>query len=303
MILVFANDAGGAEVVAAYVKKKLKPDEFRAFVGGPAIKVFRRMKIPAQSIPDNRKAIADIIAKHKHEAVLTLSAAPGWMSHREWHGLLESKKSGIKTALYFDSWQNYRECLGYPKAGWKKNIPDEIWVGDKYAHEMAGKYFSKVRYVPNQYYKNVTERYRSVKKTKVASGTALFVSSPLAGVEETLRLFLSVAISHKVIDRLIIRFHPSDDRKKFDAIIRPYRSHIRIEKSTHKDVVDDLSRSKIIFGVETVAMVLAVLCGIRTLCFVAKGHKPTIPFKKIVHIPLNDLAAKRFHAELKKISS
>jgi len=78
---------------------------------------------------------------------------------------------------------------------------------------------------------------------------------------------------------------------------------MRIEKSTHKDVVDDLSRSKVVFGVETVAMVLAVLCGIRTLCFVAKGHKTTIPFKKIIHIPLNNSATKRLVAELKKVRS
>src|SRR4051812_45576002 len=119
MILVFANDAGGAEIVGAYVKHKLKQDTFRAYVGGPAIKIFRRLGIPAKSIPDNREAISRIIVKHKHEATLTLSSAPGWMSHREWYALIESKKAGIKTAAYFDSWQNYRECLGYPKAGWK----------------------------------------------------------------------------------------------------------------------------------------------------------------------------------------
>ena len=153
---------------------------------------------------------------------------------------------------------------------------------------------------PNQYHKNVVAKYTAVKSTIGTKkiNAALFVSSPLVGAEESLLLFLSSTAQYPEIKRLIIRFHPSDDRSKYDALIRQYQSVISIEKSRNKDIVKDLVRSKIVFGVETVAMVLSTLCGIPTIGLIAKGYSPTIPFKKIVRIRLDKDASKRFIAEL-----
>src|SRR3990167_3712864 len=51
-VLVVTCDAGGAEVIAAYVKKHAHEKNFHSYVAGPAVRIFRRLELPFHLIED-----------------------------------------------------------------------------------------------------------------------------------------------------------------------------------------------------------------------------------------------------------
>lgn len=284
-VLVVAHDAGGAEIVAAYVKKYENRKEFHVYVAGPAARIFYREHIPFKRAPTNKEAIARIVGACLDVQFVLLGT--GWMTKIESDALAAAKQLGLKTLVYLESWVNYRERFGYPEIGWKNRLPDEIWLGDKYALVMAKKYFPKthLRFVPNQYFANIVKRYRALKSRSVHhSKEILFLSDAHPVVEKVLDDLLACLPPRKEIYRLRIRFHPADDRKRFDAIIKRYHKLVNIEKSHEKDIVRDLLDARTVIGTETVAMVASVLVGIKTISIQSSGKRSSLPFLQIIHI-------------------
>ena len=282
-ILVIAHDAGGAEIIAAYLRESGEIKRFRVYAGGPAVKIFRREKIPALSISDNRPKIAQIIAMHTDAAFVLLGS--GWMTKIESRALSESKKLGLKTVVYLESWSNFRERFGYPLEGWQECLPSEIWVGDRPALAMAKKYFpkTKVRFVRNQYFAHIRERFREGKRQALRS--TLFLSDAVPGMEKVFGEFLACLPLRKTPHHILLRFHPADDRARYDALIEKYKKTAVIKKSKEKDIVRDFLSARVVIGTETVAMVLSVLCGIRTISIALLGiRKAPLPFKEIIRV-------------------
>jgi len=167
-ILVVSHDAGGSEVISAYVKAEKKKFDFICYVAGPAKKIFQRKKIKKiVLLPNNlpQSTIRKILKKNSNVEALLLDTS--WESSLEIKFLKEAKKSGIRTIAFLDHWINYRERFGYPYKAWKKNLPDEIWVGDKYAFNLAKKKFPgiKISLVPNPYFKEIRREYKQIKNT------------------------------------------------------------------------------------------------------------------------------------------
>ena len=78
-----------------------------------------------------------------------------------------------------------------------------------------------------------------------------------------------------------VRFHPADNRSRFDVLIKKYKGNVRVEKSKEKDIVCDLVRAKSIIGTETTAMTFGALLGIRTVSVLPIGKQPSLPFVSI----------------------
>lgn len=283
-VLVFAHDAGGAEVIAGYLKRRAGANDFRVYAAGPAARTFLREGIVFARAPKAKDRIARIVSRHKD--VSFLLTATGWMSGVERDALAVAKENGIKTIVYLDSWNNYRERFGYPRASWQKRLPDELWVGDSSARVLAKSLFpktQKIRLVPNEYFRMIRVRYRALSRSAPKPSAILFMSDAVAGTEQKLDELIAHLDQTQKRLRIIIRFHPADKRTRYDSLIRKY-SGTHIEKSNNADIVRDLIRARVVVGVETVALVAALAVGKKTISLAHLSREPFLPFSKILRV-------------------
>jgi len=281
-VFVVACDAGGAEVIGAYVKKNRHRARFHSYVAGPAVRIFKKLGLPFQIIGDSKKEIASVVLNHAGSKY-ALIGLPGLLTDIERTALQESKKAGLKTVVYFDSWALYKESFGYPKRGWQKSLPEEMWAGDRYALSIIKRDFKRsARFVPNQYLANIRIQYRNKSRYQRKPNRILFLSSVQKKTEKVLSFLLSFLSDGENFPVLRIRFHPADDRSRYDELIKKYRKIIKVEKS-NSDLVNDLLCAKVVIGMETAALVASVQCGIKTISLLPKGERRVLPFRGIVH--------------------
>ncbi len=283
-VLVIAHDAGGAEIIAAYVQKNFTKKDFVIYGAGPASKVFKRVGLLSQKITERHDAILRIIKKH-HDVEFVLLGT-GWMTAIESQALFIAKTEGLKTVCYLESWLNYRERFGYPALGWQKRLPDEIWVGDKYALALAQKCFSKtlVRFVRNEYFIEIIRHYKELLHLKKKKHEILFFSDAVPIAEDALKLLLDYLSEHPSSLDLKISFHPADDQERYNALIQKYTDRIHVTKSKERDIVKNLLSARVVVGTETVAMIASVLVGIPTISINLEKKKPMLPFPQIIHV-------------------
>lgn len=273
-VLVVAHDAGAAEVIAAYIRTQRSRTHFHVYAAGPALKIMRREHIAYYPIADNQEDIARIISKHTHVSFVLLGT--GWMTHIESRALAEAKKRGLRTAVYLESWGDYRRRFGYPKPSWRKSLPHELWVGDHDAMRLAQKHFprSMLRFVKNQYLAKIVSQ---VKKKKVKPNRILVMSRPQKEMENIVS-----ELVRGVSQPLWIRLHPADKPNRYQKIFKQFGS--RVKKSREKDIVKDLSSARVVVGTETVAMAISALAGIKTISILRPGQKPLLPQKNIIRV-------------------
>lgn len=280
-VLVVAHDAGAAEIIAAYVRANTQKQTFVCYAAGPAVKVFRREHVPCSRIAEGTESV--IVRKHQESAfVLT---GTGWMSGIESAVVSEAKKKKMKTVMYLDSWGDYRLRFGYPAPGWRANLPDELWVGDREALALAKRQFPRVhiRVVQNQYTVSVISQYRKAKKDQ--SGI-LFLSREDPGVRAAFTQLIAGLSKRAPPPPVFIRFHPVQTRTYHDTVIEKYKGRIRIIKCKGSDLSRDLSRAKSVVGIETPAMTIAEHVGITTVCIVFPYTKRLLPLcRNIIRVP------------------
>ena len=293
-ILVVCHDAGGAEVVSAWVKKNLRRYHVVCLAVGPAQTIFRRKGLGRYLLTDVSAAKEMMRGMSIDDSVIT---GTGWASDVERKFIGYAKKRGIKTASYLDHWVNYRERFGYPGENWQTGLPDEVWVGDLHALRLACRLFgtmTAVKYVPNAYWPDLRRSYQAAKRaSKRPSDSLLFIDEPIAAKEGfnefvVLQKLLDYLVSKNIKCRVIIRLHPSQPAHKYDTIIKTYRSRVRFRKAA-KTFVQDLIVAKLVIGMQSMAMVNAALCGKQTVSFIpnADANCP-MPFKEIIKI--NDVS-------------
>jgi hypothetical protein len=278
-IVVVVHDAGGAEVIGAYMRTRLDKENYHAYGAGPAAPVFKRLKLPLTIIKDDPKEIAALMQKHAGSSY-ALIAAPGWMTKIEIRALLAAKRAGIRSIVYMDSWVNISKRFGYPKKGWQEKLPDEFWAGDEYALSDIRKEFPDipVRSVPNRYFAEMRTRFKKLKRVAPKPDSLLFTSTIGA---DSRKLLSELLRALPPSSKLRIRYHPGDDRSRYDELIRSSGGRISVERSSEKDLVRDLLRAKAVIGTETTAMVVGILCNVRTISFVGRAIKPVLPFPQI----------------------
>lgn len=189
-------------------------------------------------------------------------------------------------------------------------MPDEIWVGDKYAYAQAKKdNFPLLRLVPNQYFEEMREeikRYRLNMRAEHGPGnrrqTILFISEPVSlGAE---RMFgdpghwgytesdvfdiLCRAVSASIPKRerrIVVRLHPADNPESYHSLISLWKPSFSIEYSDEPNIVAEVLCSDIIVGMESMALVVAVLADKPVLSCVPSAKKScSLPFEEIIHV-------------------
>lgn len=293
-ILVVSHGAGGAEVISSWVKKH---SEFRYnfLLEGPALKIFRR-KIPRIQFVTREFMHSNI---QNFDLILT---GTGWESDLEKIAIVLSRKHGIKVAAYLDHWTGYQERFILDN---RMMLPDEIWVGDRYAYDLAKSTFPgcQVRLEPNLYFeelldsiRNVTPHYEDKKGIRI-----LYVCEPTSIVAqkkygdprywgytefEALDGYLEYAARlAKDIEKIRVRLHPSEQYGKYQAIINKYRETYEIEESWDRPLIEDCAWADWIVGCQSMAMVIGVLLKKPVFSCIPAGGKPMVlPFREIVSL-------------------
>jgi len=283
-ILVIAHDAGGAEIIAAYIMAH--PEKrFACYAAGPAVKVFKRQHVPAKTITVTKQAVETVVKKH-HDAAFALLGT-GWMTKVEVWALEAAKAKGVPTVCYLESWVNYRERFGYPNKNWKNCLPNEIWVGDDYALALAARIFpssQRIRHVPNQYFKQIKARAKEIRRTMSRGKGILFLSDAVPGVERSLEKLLQYVAKVQPEETVSVSFHPADPPDRYDAVIERYKDTVSVKKSKEKDIVRNLLSARVVVGAETVALVVSVLIGKPTVCIVPTKRQRRLPHPEILYV-------------------
>jgi len=295
---VVCHDAGGTEVISAYIKGRPDLYEYRVFAGGPAGEIFARKGIKiAQIFEEGQHWIANLFAGNRVNAVLT---SIDWSSDLTARVRREAKKKGIYTIVYLDHWVYYRERLGYPQQGWEAALPDEFWAGDDYSLKLAKELFpsTKVRLEPNLYFEEVKEdfrRYLLENKKSLAANSLLFISEPISATNNVfgatahpttneysvLKNLLDALAETNFNKRVLIRFHPSEKPDKYNDLLVRYRGKLIIGKSFGKSIYGDLMVSSVVVGMESMALVIALLCGKKVMSLLPDCSLPFPEIEKV----------------------
>jgi len=292
-ILIVSHDAGGAEIISAWVRKHAE-DEYFFVLEGPAVNIFSR-KI--KNLKNN--------SSNTLPSLLTLCdwvlTGTSWASDLEKEVVDQAVKNKIFVVSYLDHWVNYPERFIYKQ---QTILPSEIWVGDVEAMKIAMMHFpkEKIVLVPNQYLLDIREK---VAKTPIIerddqSVRILYVCEPIAahatkkyGNEkyfghteyELLSYFLNCLHANKNflknVGSVKIRCHPSEEKSKYNGILADYKDTL-VAVSNNEDLLSDLMQADWVVGISSMALVVALFIGKKVFtCIPEENKQPLLPFAGI----------------------
>ena len=283
---VIAHDAGGAEILSSYVRRQGLDCLY--VLQGPARKIFERKLGNIDVIP-----LDDAI--HKAGWVL---CGTSWQSDLEFDAIRIAHSFGKRSVAFLDHWVNYRERFERKE---KLNLPDEIWVGDSIAAELAKKLFHQtpIRLVDNPYFMDIREEVMT--HSMVCPGdkeqlAVLYVCEPVRESalrlygnerhwgyveEDALRYFLAnVSVLGKPVERILIRPHPSEAASKYDWVKDEF--DLPIAFGGARSLIEEIADSDVVVGCASMAMVIGLLAGKRTIsCIPPNGPQCALPQPEI----------------------
>ena len=281
---IVCHDAGGAEIISHYVKNNEL--QIYAFLKGPAKKIFKRV-LNIESV-ENLKIIL--------ERCNTIIFGTSWQSDLEKESIIKAKKNNKKTIVLIDHWIDYKSRLFYKDRFLK---PDEIWVVDEYAFKKVKREFGDINISTkkNYYLKNMVRQITSKKIPSDISQNILFIGENISGYLRTryenenkwkYNEFSSLNFLLENINflnlnnpKITIRPHPSENIDKYLSYLKDF-PHLSIEFSIETNLADDICKSEVVVGSESMALVVALLSGKRVISSIpALGKACSLPFKGI----------------------
>lgn len=260
---IVSHDAGGAEILAAWVRQK--PNlECELLLEGPARKVFRRYD------PKVAWSGADrLTAVQPGDLVLT---GTGWASDLEKRAIAFAKRQGVRVASFIDHWVNYRERFTFEG---RLILPDEIWVGDDDARCIAQGEFpdTQIVLVPNPYLQAFRREFQARAPIVREPGglRILYVCEALseggrrADQPETraIQRFLSWWSSQgwdAKTDRIRLRLHPAENPDKYRLFLDTV-NNVKIEVGAPAALAQDCAWADWVVGMSSMALVSALSVG------------------------------------------
>jgi hypothetical protein len=288
-IAIVAHDAGGAELLANFIKRNDLRGGYFA-VEGPAVSVFRRVLGEFQV-----DALEDVLQRSGW--ILTGSS---WQSDLEWRALRLARTHGKRSVTFLDHWLNYKDR--FVRMG-EECLPDALWVADRYALQIAEREFpgTAIENVGNPYLESIAERAN--RQTKVfKTGQAqrvLIVTEPVSvhalkqygdamhyGYTEFEAVELMLArlpqfLGGSTLERIVVRPHPSEPLHKYQYLIENSEG-LPVVVRKDGDLLDEVLESSIVVGCETMALIVALAAGRRAVsCIPAAGRPCALPHENL----------------------
>jgi len=289
-VCIVSHDAGGAEILASYVaRNSIKP---LLVLDGPAVSIFKR-RLGSIEILESSQAI---------ELCDWVLCGTSWKSDLEWQAIAQARTQGKRVVTFLDHWVDYRER--FIRQG-VACLPDEIWVGDSAAWEMASKIFPElpITLVSNPYFQDIEDTLQSismeVNHQETEAVQILYVCEPIAEYAlkeygdryyfgytefEALDYFLqNLEVFDHPIQKVLIRPHPSESPDKYQYLQNSFGEIIQF--GGKETLLQEICKSSIIVGCETMAMAVGVLAKKRVISCIPPGGKPSsLPHSEIQYL-------------------
>lgn len=277
-LIVVAHDAGAANHIFAW----LAEEQATMFLDGPARALWQlccqkagRLPAPLSVLSHELDAVQSSLTEASLSAALvgaaTVITGTGWESNLEHDARKMARDQGIRSIAVIDHWTNY--AARFVRNG-EEVLPDEIWVVDPYAADIAQATFPTVRVVeqPNLYLLGFVSEVESHQLPMATQGNdrVLYVLEPIRHMwgnlkesGEFLALEYFITNSHltpvSVNAEIRLRPHPSDPPGKYDAwLSRQDSSKVSLDRSA--TLAEAIAWSNVVAGCQTYAMVLALAC-------------------------------------------
>lgn len=259
---VICNDAGAGNIVIASLLETGRTD-WHAYMRGPSAKLWE-ITFPETASFDKLDSTLD-------EAELLITGT-GWASNVEHDARKLARAHGIRSVAVIDHWVNYEER--FIRHG-ETVLPDEFWVTDDYAVEIAKHTFpdGTVIKIPNCYVETQLQAISQI--TVTGQPELLYVLEPTRsgwgretkGEFQALDYFVSHLPQLDLPLGTVIRLrpHPSDAEGKYDAWIEVHPS-LNIQLDDSINITESLGRASWVVGCESFALVLALMAGRKVYC-------------------------------------
>lgn len=285
-IAIFANDAGGSELLLELLKASLHVGDFTIFCSdkSPCADLIKKKNLEKyMQIIDNSKNY--ILSALNHLKPNIILYATSWQNHIEYYFLEYAKTNKIPSVAFLDNWTNFRERFGYPSLNWRDNFPDFIATHDEESEKKAKKYnLPNIIALKNYALKKQLETSRSTDAKQ--NHTLLFLSEPTTKVAlktykdanywgfDERDVFKSILKNQKKLhcQNIVVRLHPSDK----EDIYKQISPHTTISNTS---LEEDIAHAKIIIGIDSSALRLAYLLGKKVIAFIPSN-------KRDFHVPL-----------------
>jgi hypothetical protein len=276
-VVLASHDAGGSELVSSYVRQHGL--ECAYALAGPAQKIFER----------KLGAIATLPLEEAINQGDWLLCGTSWQSDLEWHAIGLARACGKHSIAFLDHWTGYRERF---LRGGVAHLPDEIWVGDQIALDMAHSIFPgiPVLLVPNPYFIDLEADLAAMhcRPPKNNIGLdVLYVCEPIGegalrafGNErhwgytehEALRYFFSnLQALDAPVNRIVIRPHPAEAQNKYLWARREF--DLPIAFGQKKSLLEEIVDCDVVVGCASMAMVVGLLAGKRVVSSIPPGGR------------------------------
>jgi hypothetical protein len=306
-LTIVAHDAGAANHIFAW----MRGEKARMCLTGPAKalwlehlqkkgkfseydarSLFERDSIRCNSV---ETSLADSLAD-----AATVITGTGWESNLEHDARKLAYKRGIRSIAVIDHWINYADR--FVRNG-ERVLPDEIWVSDPYAAEIAQASFPTVSVIMqvNAYLAGLISEVESRQLAGAAEGSdrVLYLLEPirhiwgeLAVPGEFLALDYFMEQRHRspisAEAEIRLRPHPSDLPGKYEAwLARQTNARVSLDRSA--TLADAIAWANVVVGCQTYAMVLAQACGRTVVSSVPPWAPPcALPQKGIIKMANRD---------------
>ena len=282
---VVCHDAGAGNIVIAGLLETGRSD-WRAYMRGPAEKLWRSAY--------SRVALCNTLDSAL-EGVELLVTGTGWGSDIEHNARSLANLRGIRSVAVIDHWVNYAErFVRHGEIVW----PDEFWVTDDYAMEIAKHAFpgQPVFKVPNRY---LESQMRVIKQAGEASTPELlYVLEPirsdwgrgLQGEFQALDYFVRnmARLGLSPDTEIRLRPHPSDAPGKYNDWVADHPT-LNIQLDETISIAESLGRASWVAGCESFALVLALMAGRKVYCTLPPwAPLSRLPHRGLIHIRKQD---------------
>ncbi|KAF0233633.1 MAG: hypothetical protein FD177_1417 [Desulfovibrionaceae bacterium] len=267
--LLCAHDAGGANILAAWARMHPDPESLLAVLDGPAKAIFARI---APSVAPAEFHDLETLAPAR-DMVL---CATSWACNLERRVLARAGDLGLHRAAFLDHWLNYRTRFD-ASATWPQSLPEEIWVGDSYALDIArteGFPEQRLRLVPNPYHALLRDEFTRMAAAPHDGTHLLYLSEIVAahalkvhgsadawGYTEQgqMRGFLdALPTLAGTVSRVRVRLHPAEALDAYDGLLASRDMVIPVEVSQGGNLLEDLVWCDAAVGMESEALAVAL---------------------------------------------
>jgi len=285
-IVIFANDAGGSELLLELLRASLHVGEFRVFYiqNSPCQKILKQKCLDsyAFAIQASQQSVSDALDKINPDIILY---STGWQNHVEYYFLNYAREHKIPSVAFLDNWANYKERFSYPDASWKDNFPTYIATHDEFSEKKAKELgLENLVAIKNYSLINELQNFKNVRNA--TSDILLFLSEPTSVVakktygDEHYWGFTECDVFKSILkhqhkfgcSNIVVRLHPSDTADAYKKIA----SDITISDLS---LQEDIARAKFIVGVDSSVLYLAYLLGKKVIAYLPSTNRD-------FHVPL-----------------